>query len=126
MITNNQDRRSVPRHQPRDSSTVMLSPDKIISFEFLDISKSGLAFCYNGTGLKSKLKDKAIVDFFGENAGAIDIPVQIISDTDFDTANVLQSPRKKSDLRRCGVKFESLSNDQEVAINTYIQYLKRV
>ncbi len=129
MTTSNrqkEERRNFPRYQPIDSSTVMLSPDSIISFKFLDISKSGLAFCYDGMGLRSKLKSKAIVDFFGEKAGATDIPVKIISDSDFDAQKVLKTPRKMPYLRRCGVKFGSLSDDQKAAINIYIRGLKKI
>jgi hypothetical protein len=125
---NRDERRNHPRHQNNDSSAVMLLPDSIISFCILDISQNGLAFCYNGTGLDSKLADNAFVAFYGENGGAANIPVKIISDIEFAKEDI--KPDFKDDsaeipyLRRCAVKFDSPSRDQELAITDYIQGLK--
>jgi len=131
MTTSNPDyleRRAFPRHPIRDSSAVMLSPDAIISFRILDISKTGMAFCYNGRKLESKVKDKAFIAFFGENALATDIPVRIIFDKEIDKKNVWFYNEEVATeipyLRRCGIKFDNLSKDQESAIETYIHDLE--
>jgi len=106
----------------------MLSPDAIISFRILDISKTGMAFCYNGRKLESKVKDKAFIAFFGENALATDIPVRIIFDKEIDKKNVWFYNEEVATeipyLRRCGIKFDNLSKDQESAIETYIHDLE--
>jgi len=112
----------------------MLLPDGIISFCILDISQSGLAFCYNGSALKSKVNDTASVAFFDEKGGAADIPVTIISDTEFDKEQVkadYYDEEKNGDqseipyLRKCAVQFDSLSSDQKLTINEYIKSLKK-
>ena len=121
------DRRAFPRHQISDSSTVMLSPDQIISFRVLDISKSGLAFCYNGKGVDSRIMGKAVLDFFGEKVGALDLPVKIVFDTEFDHGGVLfmdgETDEEIPYLRRCGIEFGELSESQEAAIDKYIYEL---
>lgn len=122
-----QERRICTRHPIRDSSAVMLSPDDIISFSILDISESGMSFSYNGRGLNSKLKDSAVLAFFGERVGASNIPVTIISDTEIDLKNVW-IPEDMGGaaipyLRRCGVEFGELSDMQKHAMNNYIQGL---
>ena len=131
MNTSNQDyldRRVFPRHPVRDSSAVMLSPDKVVSFSILDISKSGMAFSYNGIKLESKLQDEAFVDFFGDNGGGAEgLPVRIISDTELDKKNVWllneQAGVETPYLMRCGLEFAELSVEQETTLNKYIQSL---
>jgi c-di-GMP-binding flagellar brake protein YcgR len=122
------ERRAFPRYPIRDSSAVMLSPDAIISFRILDISKTGMAFCYNGRKLESKSMDKAFIAFFGEHVLATDIPVRIVFDKEIDKANVwFYNKEAAADfpyLRRCGIKFDNLSKDHEAAIDTYIHDLE--
>jgi len=66
--------------------------------------------------------------FFLDTARSINIPVQIIYDNDLNI-NHLPYQFESRDLqnhylRRCGVKFDQLSLDQEGTINLYIQSLK--
>jgi c-di-GMP-binding flagellar brake protein YcgR len=121
------DRRAFPRHQIRDSSTVMLTPDKIISFRVLDISKSGLSFCYNGNGVDSRSMGKAVLDFFGEKIGVLDLPVRIVFDTQLDHAGAWfmdeETEAEIPYLRRCGIEFGELSDSHRRAIDNYIQDL---
>jgi hypothetical protein len=123
-----QDKRSFPRYQTRDSSALMLMPGNVVSYSLLDVSKSGLSFCYYGESIKSEALDKAIVTFFSDNVGSSDISVQIISDTELNNDNLRQPLSEKENskipcLRRCGVKFIFVSEDQEDAINKYIEGL---
>jgi hypothetical protein len=122
------DRRSFTRYTTRDCSAVMLGPRNIVSYCILDISRSGMAFCYNATSDECKSINNASVTFFGENVGAADISVRIISDTELNEEDLVWHPSwgNKSDkpcLRRCGVMFDSLSQAQENSIDLCIQGL---
>ena len=121
------DKRSFPRYQTADSSALMLMPGNIVSYNLLNISRSGLSFCYYGESMKGEASQKAIVTLFPENAGSSDISVEVIYDTELNTES-LSRPSEKGNpifpyLRRCGVKFDMLSKDQEDVINKYIEYL---
>jgi hypothetical protein len=123
-----QDNRLFTRYPTKESCAVMLTPGHIISFCILDISKSGLAFCYDGRVNESKMLSNVAVTLFTEDDISPDIPVQIISDTEISEEN-LNPPHAKSIaynryLRRCGLKFQSLSQSQEEMINGYIQNLE--
>jgi c-di-GMP-binding flagellar brake protein YcgR len=121
------DKRSFTRYPSKNSCAVMLTPGHIMSYSILDISKSGMAFCYDGKANESKLLNNVTVTIFSENDIAPDICVQIISDTELDEAKTYHPAEnimhKNRHLRRCGIKFSSLSQSQENMINVYIQNL---
>jgi len=121
-----QNKRKSSRYSVTDSSAVMLSLINVISYHVLDMSKSGLSFCYNGKDNKIE-GSNLVMTFFSDRSRSIDIPIQVIYDTDlnikhlpyqFETGD-FQNPY----LRRCGVKFDKLSLDQEETIKLYLQYL---
>ncbi|MGB3224710.1 MAG: PilZ domain-containing protein [Desulforhopalus sp.] len=118
------EKRSCPRHRAKDSSAVMLAPGNIISYCLLDVSKSGLSFCYNCQADETDVLNDAILTFFPENGGSTDIAVQIVSDSELHE-EVLRSPVDADHstlpyLRRCGVKFNLSSQAQEDTINAFI------
>ncbi len=121
------DKRSFPRYATKDSCAVMLTPGYIMSYCILDISKVGMAFCYDGKANESKLLENVTATFFTENEIASDISVQIVSDTEANETK-LYHPSERSRfrnryLRRCGMKFCSLSQSQEDTLNGYIKHL---
>lgn len=122
------DKRSSTRYATKYSCAVMLTPGHIMSYCVLDISKSGMAFCYDGKVNESKLLDNVTATFFTENDITSDISVQIVSDTEINEAKLSHPSEKIRSqnryLRRCGVKFCSLSQSQEDLINGYIENLK--
>ncbi len=122
-----QDKRACPRYLVSDSSAVILTPGNIVSYCLLDVSKSGLAFCYNGQSNENNVLKDAIATFFTENIGSSDISVKIVSDTELPEADCRSQKEpyisKKPYLRRCGIKFNELSQDQENMLNGYIQSL---
>ncbi len=122
------DKRKFPRFESKDSCAVMLNPGHIMSYCLVDISKAGMAFCYDGKADESKLLDNVTATFFTENAIAADISVQVVSDTETNEVNLSHPSEKKGSqnryFRRCGIKFRSLSQSQEDTINRYIQKLK--
>ena len=121
------EKRSCTRYPTTNSCAVMLTPGPIMSYCLLDISKSGMAFCYDGEANASKMLNNVAVTLFTENDISSDIAVQIVSDTEMDEKK-LSHPFEKNRpqnryLRRCGVKFSSLSPYQKDTINGYIQNL---
>ena len=123
-----QEKRSFSRYPVRDNSgAILMTPGNIVSYCILDVSKSGLAFCYNGRFSEDKKRKNAIVTFLAEDVGSIDIFVQIVSDSKLDEED-LWHPSQEDRLnipylRRCGVKFNLLSPGQEDTIDTYIESL---
>jgi hypothetical protein len=106
----------------------MLMPGNIISYCLLDVSKSGLSFCYTGKSLARKALHKiATMTLFAGNVGASDISVQVICDAELGNESGLHPFEKENSrkpyLRRCGVRFNSLSEDQAHIVNTYIESL---
>jgi hypothetical protein len=123
------DKRSSYRFPVKDSSAaVLMAPGNIVSYCLLDVSKTGLAFCYNGRADRNEILNNAVVTFLAENSRSVDISVQIVSDTKLNE-DALWLPTKEDRsnvpyLRRCGVRFNSLSPHQEDILNTYIENLK--
>ena len=110
-----------------DSSAVMLPLMDVISCRVLDISKVGLSFCYNGKARKSE-GSNITMTFFSAVMNAIDFPVQVICDTKLHINN-FPDQFDSGDFgnpyfRRCGVKFNQLSFEQEEAIKLYIQHIE--
>jgi hypothetical protein len=118
------EKRSCPRYRAKDSSAVMLAPGNIISYCLLDVSKSGLSFCYNWQANGNDVINDAVLTFFPENGISTDIAVQIVSDSELHEEDLLHSSddynSKTPYLRRCGVKFNLSSQIQEDTINDFI------
>ena len=123
------DKRSSYRFPVKDSSAaVLMTSGNIVSYCLLDVSKTGLAFCYNGRADRNEIMNNTVVTFLAENSRSVDISVQIVSDKKLNK-DALWLPTKEDRsnvpyLRRCGVKFNSLSPHQEDILNTYIENLK--
>jgi len=99
-----------------------------MSYHILDISKSGMSFCYDGTAKKCEGSNMDMTVFL-DNASSIDVPVQLIYDTDLNIKHLPHQFEETGDLqkpylRRCGVKFDQLAPDQEETIHLYIQNLE--
>ena len=92
-------------------SCVLVSPLMVISYEVLDISKSGLAFSY--AGWENWPRQGARLDFIDQNLYLEDIPISIIKDVQLNEGS------KK--LRRCGVKFTDLNAQQQALVKQYIE-----
>ncbi len=112
-----QDMRSFPRYQVRNGSALLLMPGNIVSHSLLDVSKSGLSFCYYGKSIDIRESNGAEVTLFAENAILSDISITVISDTLINTEFVGDPTNNMLSellqLRRCGVKFTLLSEDIE-------------
>jgi hypothetical protein len=109
------ERRKHKRHSVNNNSAALLVfPTIILSYCVLDISYSGVGFCYAGwenwptEGLKIDIIDER---FFLEN-----IPISVINDVH------LHHESKK--LRRCGVEFNSFEADRMAILSQYIERLE--
>ncbi len=113
--------RSFTRYPANDSSAVLLTPGDIISYDVMDISKSGMAFCYTGNAI-NRVMNRTAVTLFGDS-GSFSIAVQVISDTELKEAGGWAE--EEPYLRRCGVKFIFLTHEDEMTVQEYIQGLKK-
>jgi len=115
------------RYRTQKSSAVMLTPGHIMSYCILDISKSGMAFCYDEQANEAELLNNVSMTFFTNNDISADISVQIVSDTTMDETKLFppfdKGRSQNRSLRRCGVKFRSLSASQEDTISSFIYNL---
>jgi hypothetical protein len=123
-----QNKRKSSRYSVMESSAVMLPFMDVISYRVLDISKSGLSFCNNGIASKSEGSNMAMI-FFSAVMNAIGIPVQVICDTELNINHLPADQFASGDFRnpyfrRCGVKFNQLSFEQEESIKLYIQHIE--
>jgi hypothetical protein len=124
-----QEKRDYPRFPIQDGSAVIMTPGDIISYCVLDISASGLAFCYTGEVDNGKVMGEADISFLGENFNSLDIPVQIVYDSLLNSEHPCHpaAPYTANNLhfRRCGVKFSVLSPQQAGVISQIVQVLAR-
>ena len=94
------------------SAALLVSPTIVLSYDVLDISYSGLGFSYAGWEnwpTEGQLKMDIIAEeFFLKN-----IPISVINDVH------LAHESKK--LRRCGVEFGLLNEDQKYNLRRYIE-----
>jgi hypothetical protein len=120
-----QDRRKHQRYPIKKNEAVVVSPNSIISFCILDVSRIGLAFCYNGFEAEKWKGKKCLLDFLGENFSMENVPVRIIDDLPFAPDNLpgIFKEGVAPSLRRCGVQFLELSKEQENALESYIEGL---
>lgn len=120
------ERRTEERHPVKDNSAVMLIPENIISYTLLDISESGVAFAYNGPGVEISLKAGGTIELFGEEVGLSDIKVKIISDSQLDKNDAVFDNQEQGAeipyLRRCGLQFVNLNDNQKNVIKSYIKH----
>jgi hypothetical protein len=105
------DRRKQKRFSIKNRlSCVLVSPIIILSYGILDISDSGLSFSYAGW---EKWPSKGIkLDIIDDNFFLKEIPFEVVSDIPLDGG--------ATNLRRCGVKFLNLSDDQKLLLREYV------
>jgi len=87
-----------------------------------------MAFCYDGQAQESMQLNNVVATFFNEDEVLPDLSVQVISDTEinkeklFDLSVINGSQNRH--LRRCGIKFTSLSHHQEDKIKRCIRNIE--
>lgn len=74
-----QEKRSFTRYPVKDNSAAMLTPGNIISFCIIDMSKTGMAFCYNGRGNERKLPKNQLITLFTEGDVSLEKIIGVVS-----------------------------------------------
>ncbi len=106
--------RSCRRFSIQERSSLVLLPENLMSEHILDISETGIAFCYHGIGLESRIDDKAAIDLVALNVGIANVPVRIVSDCKIEGVG-------DEGLRRCSLEFDDLSQGQIKEIRKIIE-----
>lgn len=129
MTSNNsrfKEQRSFPRFPASDDSAIMLSSANVISYSVLNISKAGLAFCYYGsieTSVQRPITTTMIL--FSNDFGVTELPVEVISDTELTIKDLqmfeLGASVRRHSLRKCGVKFLPMNEEQEKTVDAYLR-----
>ncbi len=114
---NLREKRAYPRSRPKGRSSLVLLPDNIVSYSILDISEHGVAFSYDEVGIEDRLHENAKIDFFGQTFGLTGISVRIVSDC---SINLVNKDDDIPDLRRCGLEFVDLSDDQKRILRSLV------
>ena len=106
------DKRKYSRVIVKGQATAILSPNHIMPYQIIDISRHGLAFSYRGAqAWDNELLELILFD--DENFYLDKIPIRIISDSPLDESS--------QHLRRCGVQFGELTPSQEAQLEYFIQ-----
>ncbi len=106
------EKRKEKRYIIKGRAMALVSPNNIMPYQILDISRSGLAFAYPG---KEDWGEELLeLDLFDEDDYRIDrLPIKIVADCPLDDSS--------SNLRRCGVQFGELSPSQQAQLEYFIQ-----
>ena len=107
------ERRRCERYKMLNSPSVMIYPERVLSYNVLDVSHTGLAFSYIGW---DELPIEEIkIDFFDLDRELFfeNIQAKVISD--------ILLKEKQKNLRRCSVEFSFGDNDQKENWRRYIE-----
>lgn len=107
-----EEQRKSQRFIVKGRAVAVLSPNHILPYQILDISRDGLAFNHYGP---QKWDDELLqLQLYDDEELFLDkIPIRIVSDCPLD-----ESTR---DLRRCGVQFGELTPSQKAQLEYFIQ-----
>lgn len=123
--TNSKERRKNIRYRARKGAFAVMLPDCTTMGSILDISESGLSFTYqNGQSVittedqnRSKPPTELSIVLSGDEFYLDKIHVKIISDIKFSDSD----DSKYIQARRCSIKFEKLTFNQEARLEYFIQ-----
>jgi hypothetical protein len=108
------DRRRSPRYVPNHDVFVIFSPNYTRLGKLKDVSNSGVAFEYAVLGEDEEILDSA-VDIFASKPDHFllsRVPCRVIYDTKTEKPTF-----SGIETRRCGLKFEGLSQKQSALLN---------
>jgi c-di-GMP-binding flagellar brake protein YcgR len=107
-----EERRKAKRYLVKGRAMAVLSPNHILPYQIIDISRNGLAFSYHGQHIwDDELLQLEIYD--DENIFLDKIPIRIVADCPLDESS--------KNLRRCGVQFGELTPSQKAQLEYFIQ-----
>ncbi len=124
------EKRAFPRYPAGENSAVLLTPSNILSYKVLDVSKSGMAFCYSCSVEvnESNVQNKANLIIYDEHIGFFDVSILIISDSEMEKSDMWhqsgESQFTMPYLRRCGVEFKFLNPDDKEKLENYVECIE--
>ncbi|MFC1523214.1 PilZ domain-containing protein [Thermodesulfobacteriota bacterium] len=107
------ERRSEQRYKLLDHAEVVVSPNTTyMSYQIMNISKSGLAFCLLGEKIKPE-HISGLTLFYNQSLYIDSVPVSVVSENQIDNRFL--------SLRRYGVRFGPLTATQERKLEHFIR-----
>jgi CheY-like chemotaxis protein len=111
------ERREHERFKVKDGAIAIPISDLPKQGKIIDISKSGLAFCYKGNGDLSKELTELSISMDGEDLNLDNIPCKTISD--FTLAD--DAPLESMVMKRCSIQFGDLTSIQTDQLEHFIE-----
>jgi c-di-GMP-binding flagellar brake protein YcgR len=118
------ERRSAPRFHAKDGGEIVVFPHGVISYKLVDISETGLGFCYAATEDHGWIDSSCSIDLVGKNFSLEGIPAKIVSDRYHTPLRITENGIVPS-LRRVGVQFVHLSSEQQKSLKRYLMPHKK-
>jgi len=111
------ERRRHKRFQAQEGAFAVVRPESTKLGQIIDISQGGLAFRYTVTGARANGAFEVDIFLAGDGFCLEKIPIKTVSD--------LKVPKKFSNgslpMRRCGVQFGELTDNQIAQLEYFIQ-----
>ncbi len=111
------ERREHERFKVKDGAISIPTSDFYKKGKIIDISKSGLAFCYKGNGDLSKEFTELAINISLKKFNLGNIPCRTISDLTFNDDSGLESGL----MRRCSIQFGELDPTQTDQLDSLIE-----
>lgn len=113
------ERRSAPRYHAKKGGEIVVFPHGVISYKLIDISETGLAFCYAATEDHGWIDSSCSIDLVEKKFTLEGIPAKIISDRYHTPLRITENGIVPG-LRRVGVQFVHLSSEQQKTLKRYL------
>lgn len=117
-----EERRNAPRFFAGEHGEIMVFPHGVISYRLLDISETGLSFCYADTENHEWIDSSCMVDLLEKNFSLEGIPAKIVSDLHYMPLKLTENGITPN-LRRVGIRFAQLTAGQQQALKSYLVQL---
>lgn len=119
-----QERRAAPRFHAGEEGEIVVFPQGVISYKLIDISETGLAFCYAATDDHGWIDSSCSIDLVEKKFSLEGIPAKIVSDRHHTPLRITENGIVPS-LRRVGVQFIHLSGEQKKTLKRYLMPEKK-
>ncbi len=123
-IPANPERRSAPRFHAKKGGEIVVFPHGVISYKLIDISETGLAFCYAATEDHGWIDSSCSIDLVEKKFSLEGIPAKIVSDRYHTPLRITENGIVPS-LRRVGVQFVHLTSEQKKTLKRYLMPEKK-
>ncbi|MCK5339927.1 MAG: PilZ domain-containing protein [Desulfobulbaceae bacterium] len=118
-----EERRRHERIPPRNNAVAMMTPSSLSPFGVLfsnvifDISESGCGFIYSGWEERPSSQKRLTFATIDDVIHVENIPIRVVVDVPF-------LEKKHFTVRRCGVEFKDLTDDQREKLQAFIAHQK--